>query len=196
MSNVIGKKLKQIRNSKGMTLKELGDAVGLSVGYLSQLERGKSSIAINQLEKIAECFGVNVRYFVSEDAQTESPVMKSYENDVLYIESELSIQYRITSNIKDKKMLPKIDVLMPGFTTEGVHCHKGEEFIYILEGVLTFSLDDKTYSLYPGDTAHYSAVKVHSWENNTNKPVKVLVVSVPNPFMKDETQSKPDGKNE
>ena len=42
MGNTIGEKLKQVRNSKGMTLKELGDASGLSVGYLSQLERGKA----------------------------------------------------------------------------------------------------------------------------------------------------------
>lgn len=169
-------------------MKELGDAVGLSVGYLSQLERGKSSISINQLEKIAEYFGVNVRYFVSEDVQNASPVMKSYENVVLYVESELSIQYRVTHNIKDMNMLPKIDILMPGFTTEGVHFHKGEEFLYILEGVLTFKLDNESYSLYPGDTAHYSAAKVHSWENHTNKPVKVLVVSIPNPFMEEKKE--------
>ena len=182
MGNTIGEKLKQVRNSKGMTLKELGDASGLSVGYLSQLERGKSSIAINQLGKIAECLGVNMRYFISEELQNESPVMKSYENEALYIESELSIQYRIINNVNHLSMLPKIDVLMPGFATEVAHCHKGEEFIYILEGVMTFDLDGKTYDLYPGDTAYYNALKVHSWKNNTNKPVKVLMVSTPNPF--------------
>ena len=89
MGNTVGSKLKELRTSKGMTLKELGDASGLSVGYLSQLEQGKSSIAINRLGKIAECLGVNMRYFISEELQNENPVMKSYENEVLYIESEL-----------------------------------------------------------------------------------------------------------
>lgn len=186
MSNAVGKKLKQLRTSKGMTLKEVGDASGLSVGYLSQLERGKSSIAINHLGKLAECLGVNMRYFISEELQNESPVMKSFENEVLYIESELSIQYRITNNMTDKCMLPKLDVIMPGFTTEGMHYHKGEEFIYILEGVLTVELDGKTYTLYPGDTAHYNAMNVHSWSNHTGKPVKVLMVSVPNSFLRQE----------
>ena len=186
MSNTVGEKIKQVRISKGMTLKELGDAVGLSVGYLSQLERGKSSIAINRLSALAEHLGVDVKFFVEEEFQDECPVMKSYENEVLYIESELSVQYKITNKVDDKAILPKIDTLMPGFFTEKLHCHKGEEFLYILEGVLTFSMDGKTYDLYPGDTAHYSALKVHSWKNNTNRPVRVLMVSTPNPFMQEE----------
>ena len=189
MSNTIGAKLKQIRNSKGMTLKELGDASGFSTGFLSQLERGKSSIAISHLSKIAECLGVNVRYFMAEEFQSECPVMKSYENEVLYIESELSIQYRITNNVNNWNMLPKIDVIMPGFHTEGFHSHNGEEFVYVLEGVLILDLDGKSYHLYPGDTAHYGAQKVHSWRNNTNKPVKVLVVTTPNPFIESEDSS-------
>lgn len=183
MSNTIGEKLKQIRNSKGMTLKELADASGFSTGYLSQLERGKSSIAISHLSRIAACLGVNVRYFMSEEFLSESPVMKSYENEILYIESELSIQYRITNTVNERNMLPKIDILMPGFSTEGLHSHNGEEFVYILEGILTLELDGKSYNLYPGDTAHYGAQKVHSWRNSTNKLVKLLVVTTPNPFM-------------
>ena len=185
MGNTVGSKLKELRTSKGMTLKELGDASGLSVGYLSQLEQGKSSIAINRLGKIAECLGVNMRYFISEELQNENPVMKAYENEVLYIESELSIQYRITNNMNSMNMLPKIDVIMPGFTTEGMHYHKGEEFIYVLEGILTLELDGKTHTLYPGDTAHYDTIHVHSWSNHTNKLVKVLMVSVPNSFLQD-----------
>ena len=189
LGNMIGKKLKEIRTSRKLTLQDVSDLSGLSVGYLSQLERGKSSIAINHLGKLADCLSVDVSYFISEEGRSESPVMKSYENEVLYIESELSIQYRITNNINNKSMLPKIDILMPGFSTEGVHFHSGEEFIYILEGVLTVELNGKTYSLYPGDTAHYDAHKIHRWENNTNKSVKVLILSTPNPFMQgDETQ--------
>lgn len=184
MNESIGEKLKQIRTAKGMTLKELSDAVGLSVGYLSQLERGKSSIAMNQLGKLATCLGVDVRFFISDEFQSENPVMKSYENAVLYIENECSFQYRITNDLHSKDLLPRIDVMMPGFTTEAAHMHGGEEFIYILEGILTLGIDSKVYHLYPGDTAHYSAATVHSWKNDTNKPVKILIVTTPNTFKK------------
>ena len=179
MSDSIGEKLKQVRNAKGMTLKELGDTAGLSAGYLSQLERGKSSIGMSQLGKLANCLGVDVRYFISEEFQSENPVMKSYENVVLYIENERSFQYRVTNDLHSKDLLPRIDVLLPGFSTEAAHTHGGEEFIYVLEGVMTFGIDGKTYELYPGDTA------VHSWSNNTSKPVRVLLVTTPNSFKKD-----------
>lgn len=185
MSDSIGEKLKQVRNAKGMTLKELGDIAGLSAGYLSQLERGKSSIGMSQLGKLANCLGVDVRYFISEEFQSENPVMKSYENVVLYIENERSFQYRITNDLHSKDLLPRIDVLLPGFSTEAAHTHGGEEFIYVLEGVMTVGIDGKVYELYPGDTAHYSATTVHSWSNNTSKPVRVLLVTTPNSFKKD-----------
>ena len=184
MNESIGERLKQIRTSKGLTLKELGDLTGFSTGYLSQLERGKSSIGMNQLGKLAECLGVDVRYFISEEFHSESPVMKSYENVVLYIENERSFQYRITNDLQSKDILPRIDVLLPGFSTEAAHTHTGEEFIYVLEGILTFGIEGKTYELYPGDTAHYSATSVHSWTNNTSKQVKVLIVTTPNTLKK------------
>ena len=185
MSTTIGNRIKQIRNSKKMTLKQLAELSGLSIGYLSQVERGKSSIAMNQLSKLADCLEVNIQYFITEDSNNDCPVMKTYENSILFIESELSLQYRVTSSFHDKEMLPKIDILMPGFDTEPMHNHKGEEFIYILEGVMTFELDGKTFTMYPGDTAHYNAMKIHRWANDTTKPVKVLMVSTPNPFKAD-----------
>ena len=140
---------------------------------------------MSQLGKLANCLGVDVRYFISEEFQSENPVMKSYENVVLYIENERSFQYRVTNDLHSKDLLPRIDVLLPGFSTEAAHTHGGEEFIYVLEGVMTFGIDGKTYELYPGDTAHYSATTVHSWSNNTSKPVRVLLVTTPNSFKKD-----------
>lgn len=182
MVNDIGKKLKKIRTQKGITLRELGDAVGMSAGYLSQLERGKSSIAINHLMKIADYLGVNMRYFITEQFSNNSPVLRSYENEIMYVENELCVEYKVSSEIHDKMMLPKMTVLMPGFSTEAAHNHSGEEFIYILEGVMTFGIDGKEYTMYPGDTAQYGASKEHKWENNTNRMVKLLVISTPNPF--------------
>lgn len=182
MNDDVGKKLKAVRNAKKITLKDLSEKSGLSIGYLSQLERGISSISMNQLNTLAKCLDVDVMYFISDDSKNSIPVMKSFENSVLFIESDLSFQYKITNSFTNKTMLPKIDVIMPGFVTEDIHCHQGEEFLYVLEGILTLDIDGTIYRLYPGDTAHYNALKVHKWRNETNKPVKTLVVSTPNPF--------------
>lgn len=54
-STAIGAKVKSLRIGKEMTIKQLSEACGLSVGFLSQFERGISSIAIDSLETIAKC---------------------------------------------------------------------------------------------------------------------------------------------
>lgn len=61
---------------------------------------------------------------------------------------------------------------------------KGKNFIYVLEGILTLLHKDREYSLYPGDSAHYLSTDEHNWTNKTNKVVKFLCVSVPNPLHK------------
>lgn len=57
-STAIGAKVKILRIGKEMTIKQLSEACGLSVGFLSQFERGISSIAIDSLETIANVLGV------------------------------------------------------------------------------------------------------------------------------------------
>src|SRR5699024_12283666 len=62
----IHKKIKKIRLENEMTLKELSEETGLSVSFLSQIERGNSSLAITSLKKISDAFDINISYFFKE----------------------------------------------------------------------------------------------------------------------------------
>lgn len=182
----IGKRLRQLRKQKKVTLKQLGEGVDLSVGYLSQVERGRSAISINQLAKVADYLDTNVEYFIAEAKQEESIVTRGYERSLLHLDG-LSIEYKIVRNLKGKSMMSKLVEIQPGFQTEDHHAHEGEEFLYILEGVLELHVENEIYTLYPQDTAYYDASRVHCWANNTNMMTTVLYVSTPNPFDKMET---------
>ncbi len=185
MTNDIGKKLKELRKKRGLTLRELSEVSGLSIGFLSQLERNKCTIAVDSLAIIANCLETKISYFIEEGTDGDSLLLKSYEREVLYIENERQISYRITNQMEKKTILPRVFELMPG--AEDVdssleHSHAGEEFLYVLEGIMTLIMEDISYNLYPGDTAHFDSSKPHNWVNNTNKVVKILTVHTPNPF--------------
>ncbi|WP_240523881.1 helix-turn-helix domain-containing protein [Bacillus cereus] len=60
----IGMKIKKLRTEKGMTLKELSEKNELSVGILSQFERGLTTIAVDSLEKLADIFEVHLTHFL------------------------------------------------------------------------------------------------------------------------------------
>jgi len=81
--------------------------------------------------------------------------------------------------LKNKIMIPRMIELLPQSIVEEVagFQHHGEEFIYVLEGILTLSLNEKIYELYPGDTAHFNSESIHNWFNKTNKVVKILTMS-------------------
>lgn len=180
----IGYKIKELRNSKNMTLKNLSEESGLSVGFLSQLERGLTSIAVDSLESIAEILGVNLSYFFEVQNKSDKKVLKSYERQVLSMQEGGFIAYSLCQNLEDKAFIPKLIEVFPHKTDEEValYKHSGEEFIYVLEGILTVYLDNEIYDLYPGDSIFLNSSIVHNWSNNTNKVVKLIAVNSPNYF--------------
>lgn len=180
----LGKKIKKLRLKEGITLKQMGEKTNLSVGFLSQLERGLSTIAIDSLEKIAELFNKEISYFFQEPKKTDSIILRSYEQPTEKIIGERFIFKNLSANLKDKVMRPRLVQIQPVEMQEEIktYGHEGEEFVYVIEGILTLNLEKGKFSLYPGDTAHYNSKTLHNWSNETNNIVRFLVTSLPNHF--------------
>ncbi len=179
MNKIIGSKIKELRTNKKMTLKELSEKTSLSTGFLSQLERGLTSIATDSLLNIAEALDVELSYFLlSTSKRRERFIQKSYERDIA-----LHINYVLSNNPEDKTILPRLIEILPTNTEENLNTyqHEGEEFIYVLEGIITIFINDEKQYLYPGDSAHFKSSINHNYANYTNKICKILVVSAPNP---------------
>lgn len=184
MNKIIGSKIKELRTNKKMTLKELSEKTSLSTGFLSQLERGLTSIATDSLFNIAEALDVELSYFLlSTSKRRERFIQKSYERDIYKIDNALHINYVLSNNPEDKTILPRLIEILPTNTEENLNTyqHEGEEFIYVLEGIITLFINDEKQYLYPGDSAHFKSSINHNYANYTNKICKILVVSVPNP---------------
>ncbi|MBS6025370.1 MAG: cupin domain-containing protein [Paeniclostridium sordellii] len=184
MNEHIGAKIKYLRTQRKMTLKDLSEKTNLSIGFLSQLERGLTSIATDTLGTIADVFEVELSYFFLKPRTKKKPIIRSYEKEVFNICTSGCIQYNLSNNLKEKIMLPRLVDILPNNTEEDIqpYMHDGEEFLYVLEGTLTLFLDGEEHELYPGDSIHYNSSHNHNWANYTNKMVRILVVATPNPF--------------
>lgn len=191
MNKDIGAKIKQLRTQKQMTLKYMSEQTNLSIGFLSQLERGLTSVATDSLAKIADVLEVELTYFFMRPKERKRRVLRSYEKEVFDISNLMFIHYHLSASLKDKQLLPRLIEILPNKTEEEIcsYIHEGEEFVYVLEGVLTVFLGDEQIDMYPGDSIHYNSEKnKHNWANYTNKLVKILVVSIPNPFKEESEQ--------
>ena len=74
----IGNRMRELRKTKRMTLVALGKATGLSVGFLSQVERDLSSPSIKALHDIARVLGVNISWFFEENDPATTEERRSY----------------------------------------------------------------------------------------------------------------------
>lgn len=182
----IGVKIKELRIKKGITLKELSEDTALSIGFLSQLERGMTTISVDLLEKVSNILGVSITYFFDIPARTNDKILRSYEQLPFDIEEGGTIQFYLSTNLKDKSFIPRLIEILPQIREEKIlpYSHEGEEFIYILEGILTLYMDDIRYELYPEDSAHINSKTTHNWANYTNKKVRLIAINSPNKLAK------------
>ena len=87
----MGMRIKALRKEKKYTLKQLAEETGLSIGFLSQLERGMSSIAVDSLAKIASILGVSLSTFFSDaEALSQDPVSHSFERHWNAVSAEIA----------------------------------------------------------------------------------------------------------
>lgn len=182
----IGAKVKALRTAKKYTLKQLSEESGLSIGFLSQLERGLSSIAIDSLAKLAEILDVSLSSFFDSSAERDkSPVKRSFELTCSQVGPQ-TVQYLVNGKAEGFNCLPRIFMLLPYGDSDAeleMNQHGGEEFIYCLEGNVDVFYDGQEYYLCPGDSIQIHSNVPHNWVNRTNRIAKILTIHTPNPFM-------------
>lgn len=178
----IGMEIKKLRTDKGITLKELSEKSALSVGFLSQLERGLTTIAVDTLEKLANILEVHVTHFFDYPLKKKELVLRSYEQEIMDAVEGGFIKYSLSANLENKQLVPRLIEILPQKQDEEIvsYQHEGEEFVYVLEGILTVYINGKGHEVYPGDSVHMDSTIAHNWANYTNKKVKLIAVNTPN----------------
>lgn len=174
----IFKKIKKLRDEQGLTLKELSEKTELSVSFLSQIERGTSSLAITSLKKIADAFGVPMIHFFEEEEEGHYAIKKN-DQKPFKIEHSDSTYVRLSSQFPDRKLEPVLVTIKPFQKEAEPVSHPGEEFYYVLEGAVLFTIDQSEYYLQKGEAIHYPSTLTHTWENPLNTEAVLLSVITP-----------------
>ncbi|WP_045518902.1 helix-turn-helix domain-containing protein [Neobacillus niacini] len=176
MNDLIGVKIKSLRKERKLTLKQIADQTSLSISFLSQVERSKSSITLETLKKISEALGVNPSYFFSEsDKKSATNVMR---NVIKTNTLQSQFFYRdLAGNIENPLFNPILVILNPGAKREDSYSHSGQEFLYVLEGKLTILIEKEEQDLNPFDCIFLDSTTPHNWINKTDSIVKFLCIS-------------------
>ncbi|PLS18308.1 DNA-binding protein [Bacillus sp. M6-12] len=174
----VSKRIRELRMEKKLTLKELSEKTGLSISFLSQVERASSSIAITSLKKIADAVEVPITSFF-EDYENKNYLVKSEEQRPFRIEGTGAKYTRLGGEFSARGIEPLLVTFSQGQPKEKTVSHPGEEFYYVLEGVLLFQIEGKEYLVKAGDSIHFPSHIPHSLENPLEQDAKVLCVVTP-----------------
>lgn len=174
----IFRKIKNLRFEQGITLKELSEKTGLSVSFLSQVERGTSSLAITSLKKIADAFGVKMIHFFEETEDLNYAVKKPSQKP-FKIGSSDSTYIKLSNNFADRKIEPFLVTLQPNQKEVESVNHPGEEFYYVMEGAVLITVDQTEYYLKKGEAIHFPSELPHIWENPLDDETILLSVITP-----------------
>ncbi len=172
----LGKKLKHLRQKKQMTLKDLSEKTNLSISFLSQVERSKSSVTLASLRRISEALGATPNSLLTSKDEYHPSIMRSTEGEEHSSENLHFLYKNLSGDVPDPVFEPIIATLLPGEKDNTPYGHKGQEFLYVLEGVLSVILENKKYYLYAGDSLHIDSSTIHVWYNDTEKPIKLLLI--------------------
>ena len=161
-------------------MKEVAVSSGLSIGFISQVERGLTSPSLTSLTAIANFLRSDVTNFLSQP-KSKSSITRNEERDV-YTINKNGLQYeRLSDSFPGHTLNSVIIHEMPGHKTESIS-HEGEEFFFILEGAITIYIDGVVNILEAGDSLHFDSSRSHSAWNHTNEVTSVLHVCTMNVF--------------
>ena len=178
----IGKEVKNLRQAKRSTVKELSVQTGLSVGMLSKIENGMTSASLTTLQLVSSSLGVPVTaLFSGYEEEREAAYTKSGEGVEITREgTRAGHQYRLlghlASNSSGLFTEPYLITLSDKSDVFPTFQHDGLEFLYVLDGEVKYRHGQNLYHLKVGDTLFFDADAPHGPEVLVQLPVRFLSV--------------------
>lgn len=170
----VGERLRDRRKELGLTLKEVADGAGLSVGFISQLERGLAAPSLSSLAGISKVLGIHMSRFLAVPPGDQALTRKAQR--AVYAVDAGALSYERLSAVFPGSMLNSVLIHEPpGHRSEPIR-HEGEELFFVLDGSLTVEVDGKRTILSAGDSIHFASTRKHSTWNHTTSPTTILHV--------------------
>ncbi|MGR3762204.1 helix-turn-helix domain-containing protein (plasmid) [Roseobacteraceae bacterium NS-SX3] len=168
----LGGLIRKRRKQMGLTLQALCDTAGLSVGYLSQVERDHATPTLGTLAQIAAALEVGLEYFISTPKPADAVTRAGGRMKFSIAGSSVTYE-SLGADFPGSELSSYILHVPPGYASEEVS-HEGEEIIYVLAGEIEQMLDGQSFRLRTGDSLHYSGLAPHSWSNPSAEPARLL----------------------
>jgi transcriptional regulator with XRE-family HTH domain len=184
---LLGHRVREIRRRLGKTLKDIGDATGLSKSTLSKIENGSLSVSYDNLLKLARGLSTDLAELFADGATANANAVHANGRRSITRRGGAEVyetpQYRyelMCTDLHPRKMFPIVATLRAHTTSraDSLIEHSGEEFVFVLEG--TAEVRSAFYSpvlLKPGDGIYFDSTMGHALLSAGETDAKILWVA-------------------
>ena len=176
----VGELVRRLREQRGLTLRALAAATDFAPSFISQLETGLVSPAIDSMERIAGTLGVSLGEFFASLGSGEGGlvVRKADRVELPSAWSQATVE-ALSSMSRGRLTEPLLITLEPGGRS-GKHptAHPREEFAFVIEGDVDLTLGPETFHLGSGDSVTILRGELRRWTNSGRTPARILIVAV------------------
>jgi transcriptional regulator with XRE-family HTH domain len=168
----LGRRLRQSRVEKSLTLKDVEGRSGVSATHISQIERGITSPTVNALERIARALEKNTSFFLEDVELPEICTLQGDGREVVVSERPKIILKSLTHGIPGGVLHTYMMIAQPspkGGQEVKLHEHEGDECGYVIDGKLELRVGDEVIELDEGDSVHFKATLPHGVRNIGDK---------------------------
>jgi transcriptional regulator with XRE-family HTH domain len=177
-ASAIGTRLRQLRLKQGFSLAQVAKSVGISLGFLSAVERSHMSASVATLRRLARFYNSNILDFF-DPRDSNSPLVTPEARKALEVSPGVRMELLAVGNPVMEAHLFRI---APGAGSGESYTHAGEEFLYVMRGEFQIALEKKEYRLKSGDSFYFESTTPHYWSNPGKRETWVLWVNTPPTF--------------
>jgi len=176
---VPGQRFRRLRTRRGLSLSQVAKATGVSVGFLSALERGQMRSSVSTLRRIARFYKTNIMSLFETNGDAQRLVRPQHRK---ILETSPGVRMELLA-CGNTAMEPHLFRIQPGGNSGESYAHEGEEFLHVLRGEFEIWLNNKEhYVLRSGDSLYFESPTPHRWNNPGRSEAWILWVNTPPTF--------------
>lgn len=166
----VGQRIRDLRRAGAMSLEAVAARTDLSIGFLSQIERGLSSPSLRVLATLADVLGVGIAGLFgakeNEGAAPDAIVTRERARAKLNLwRTGISKQLLNPAGSEGRLNLFLVHMEPGGSTGDELYTHDGEEAGLVLEGEMKLTVDAESWTLKHGDSFRFASRRPHRFSN-------------------------------
>ena len=184
-----GAVIKSVRARHGWTLAQVSERTGLPIPTLSKVENDKMGLTFEKLLRISEGLGIDISELFAPPASIEvtrgdGSARRSVTRagDGQRIDTSWGTYLYPAAELLNKLIIPIVGEVRPKSLQEfgAFSRHPGEEFVYVLEGILDLHTERYTpVRLNPGDSSYFDSSMGHAYVAVGNQRCRILSICAP-----------------